>query len=122
MPEVKEAAKRMPLVNLEAIKALAAEWCKDKILPRVSGLNDSPKNYDGTPVPVDHLIILPKFSEDLEAMLVCWIQRQFERAAYHMSESYDPNSGGVIEDRFRVVPPFDGILRLDTLNTNRRIA
>jgi hypothetical protein len=118
---LKNEVKRPPLINIEALKAMQAEWCKERYLPRVSGLNSEPKTHDGKLVPVGHLTIIPKFAEELEEKLIGWIQGQFAVAAHRMAESFDPDSGGVIDERFRVVPPFGGDFKLDRYDRNRSI-
>lgn len=95
----------MPLINIAKLRLLAAEYAKDRTLPRVTGADD-PKDQSENPIPVGELIILPILCQELEEQLTAILQDRFKRATYNMSASFDPDSGGVIQEKFRVVPGF----------------
>lgn len=117
----KVAPKLMPLINIEAIKQRAAEYTRGKFLPRISGMFDDPRDQYGEPVPIGDLIVLPVFAVELEEMIATLVEDQFKAACYRQSEAFHPESidrdgRPLIEDRFRIVPPFNGTLKLDRLD------
>lgn len=114
-------ASLAPLINVDAIKQRAAEYVRGKFLPRISGMFDDPRDQYGEPVPIMELIVLPVFAQELEDMVTTLIEDQFKAACYRQSEAFHPESidrdgRPHIEDRFRIVPPFNGTLKLDRLD------
>lgn len=117
----------IPLVNMEALKQRARMYSQGLNLPRVSGFHQDPVDQSGNPVPVGEIIVLQPFADELEEMLLPLIQDQLRAATYRMAEAYDPesidgNGRPVIENRFRIVPPFKGSLKLDRYDKMRGLA
>lgn len=104
------------LINIEAVKRLAEKYGKETYLPRVVGRSYDILDEHGKQVPVGHLIILPKFIQQFEQLLLGPLEERFQATAYAMSASLNADSGGVVEEKYRVVLGFPGSLKVDRID------
>lgn len=125
-----QPALSLSLVSLEAVQMAADRWAEANPFPRPVGRNwDITKTVtihtkDGardieTPMmvaEVGKLIVLQKQVNWLNEQLLGLLQERFNATANAMASSMNENSGGVVDERYRTVLPFNGPLKVDRID------